>query len=371
MPEDLTREELLRLYKGDIEKDVAESVEKRLIKRYSIAAFVAVSIISAISGGFYVFASMLVERQVGAQVDDELNERAKQIDDLTREQRDRLADIADKRAQAEVTLDVATKTAAKAELKLTELETARAELEQRIQGLTGTIGDFEKSVNEATDRFNQEIDQQHERSIALKTELADATAQLEPLKQTLATVSELSSQVESLTETIGRLAAVPESRPGAVEPEELTRLAETRERVSAIATQSAQTYETAQRPKHTVFFQFSGEVTREQAKEIAANLVQRGYVVPGEERAASDSRQVRYFYSEDADLARQVAADTEEIMASMGWRGIDVEPVSMVDWEGETPAGYGGAVAASSATDVAMRRLVRRKGPILAKKTAA
>lgn len=338
MPEDLTREELLRLYKGDIERDVAESVEKRLLKRYSIAAFVAVSIISAISGGFYVFASMLVERQVGAQVEEELNDRAKQIDDLTREQRDRLADIADKRAQAEVTLDVATKTAAKAELKLTELETARAELEQRIQDLNGTVENFRKEVQEAKDTFNAEIDQQLERSIAIKTELADATAQIEPLRETLAAVSQLSTQVDGLAETVQRLASAPDGQLAEVEPEELSKLAETRERVSAIATQSAQAYETAQRPTQTIFFQFSGDITREQAREISANLVKRGYVVPGEERAASEGREVRYFYSEDADLARRVAADTEDIMASMGWRGISVEPVSMVDWPKAKPA---------------------------------
>ena len=88
MPEDLTREELLRLYKSDIEEDVAERVEKRLIKRYSIAAVVAVSIISVISGGFYAFASMLVESQVNRQVKEELGNQKDEIDKVTMELRE-------------------------------------------------------------------------------------------------------------------------------------------------------------------------------------------------------------------------------------------------------------------------------------------
>jgi chromosome segregation ATPase len=249
MAEDLTREELLRLYKSDIEGDVADRVEKRLIKRYSIAALVAVSVISVISGGFYAFASMLVERQVGRQVKEELKAQEDQIADLTREQRDRLADVANKRALAEVTLDVATNATAKANLKLGELEAARAELEQRVQGLKGKLVDFEKSVQEANDNFakvrdafNIQIEQQREQAISVKTELADASVQIAPLKESLVGLSQLSAQVQSLAETVQRLVSVSEGRSGVVEAGELSKVAE---RVGKIATQSAEAYQSA------------------------------------------------------------------------------------------------------------------------------
>lgn len=337
MPEDLTREELLRLYKSDIGEDVAERVEKRLIKRYSIAALVAVSLLSAMSGGFYAFASMMIRTQAEEQVNSLLDELLGDIADLVQEQRNRLADIADKRALAEVTLDVATNATAKANMKLGELETARAGLEQRIADLKARFDDFQSRVAEANDNFDKLNKQQEEQAIALKSELANTSVQI---KEGLAAFSQLSAQVGSLAGTISQLAALPESTLHAANSQQLSKLAETRQRVDAITTQSTQVYETDPRARQTIFFQFSGNVTREQAREISLNLIKRGYVVPGEERAASDSPEVRYFYVDDTDLAGRVASDTMEILASLGWQGLSVKPVPMVDWpEAKPPQG--------------------------------
>ena len=216
-----------------------------------------------------------------------------------------------------MTLDDAAKATAKANSKLGDLETERVELEQRVQGLKDKLVDFDKSV-----------EQQQEQAISIKDELANASAQITPLKESITGLSQLSALVQSLTETVQGLVKISAGRPTAVEAQELSKLAE---RAGKIATQSAEAYQIAQRPKRKVFFQFSGDVTREQAKEISSSLTKAGYAIPGEERAYSDSRVVRYFYGEDADLARQLASDTSKVLASSGWPGLSVEPVPMLD----------------------------------------
>jgi len=64
----------------------------------------------------------------------------------------------------------------------------------------------------------------------------------------------------------------------------------------------------------TVWFQFAGG-SRAQAEEFSRTLEAKRYILPGEERvgAAAGKREVRFFYPDDAETARRLAADTMEL----------------------------------------------------------
>ncbi len=83
-------------------------------------------------------------------------------------------------------------------------------------------------------------------------------------------------------------------------------------------------------PDTTIFFQFAGSASREQAKAISAKLAERGYKMPGEERigSAAGLHEVRYFYEEDAETAKQAVTDINAVLAGMGFKA-DVEPRSL------------------------------------------
>src|SRR5215204_3711032 len=67
----------------------------------------------------------------------------------------------------------------------------------------------------------------------------------------------------------------------------------------------------------TVWFQFAGG-SRAQAEEFSRTLEAKRYILPGEERvgAAAGKREVRFFYPDDAETARRLAADTMELCSS-------------------------------------------------------
>jgi chromosome segregation ATPase len=70
--------------------------------------------------------------------------------------------------------------------------------------------------------------------------------------------------------------------------------------------------------KPIVFLQFSGAVTRPEIQQISAELKERGFRVPGEERVAGPAREVRYFYPDDGPVADDLARKTTDLLRERG-----------------------------------------------------
>jgi len=88
----------------------------------------------------------------------------------------------------------------------------------------------------------------------------------------------------------------------------------------------------------TVFLQFSGAATRSDAQQISAALKQRGFRVPGEERVASNVKEVRYFYDgEDEKAAQKLAADTMEILSEKGFGEVTVQTKNLRNYSRTKP----------------------------------
>lgn len=88
----------------------------------------------------------------------------------------------------------------------------------------------------------------------------------------------------------------------------------------------------------TIFFQFAGASTREEAKAISAKLAERGYKMPGEERigSAAGLHEIRYFYDEDAEAAKRAAGEVNAVLAAMGYKA-EVKTKSLTGYSRTKP----------------------------------
>ena len=83
--------------------------------------------------------------------------------------------------------------------------------------------------------------------------------------------------------------------------------------------------------------QFSGAVTRPEIQQISAELKERGFRVPGEERVAGPAREVRYFYPDDGPVADDLARKTTDLLREKGIKDIQVQAKSLINYNGTKP----------------------------------
>lgn len=96
--------------------------------------------------------------------------------------------------------------------------------------------------------------------------------------------------------------------------------------------------------RNTVYVQFSGELSRENIKEVSLKLNSLGWNVQGADRGGERTAQavgidqVRYFHREDKDLATNLAIKYNELA---GWQGFDQLTVAFVaGYKSTIPMGH-------------------------------
>lgn len=90
----------------------------------------------------------------------------------------------------------------------------------------------------------------------------------------------------------------------------------------------------------TVYFQFAGG-GRDQARQLSKALQDKGYKIPGEERAggAAGKREVRYFYAGQKTIAAQLATDATQALQRLGYPSLTVSAVPAGDPTKTNPDG--------------------------------
>ena len=106
----------------------------------------------------------------------------------------------------------------------------------------------------------------------------------------------------------------------------------------AVKAQNAAQVAAAPPASPTVFFQFAA-MSRDDAKAISAALLQRGYVMPGEDQEASAARlkQVRYFFDQDKAAASLLALDAKAVLSQLGFGAVDVDLRDFSNYPGKKP----------------------------------
>jgi hypothetical protein len=173
------------------------------------------------------------------------------------------------RVEAAVAQDQVASLRRKAAEALDEIK----RLNDQTQALTKQVNDQIAALNEQFATIGEQV---ASLGVRLRT-TQEATQQVERIRRD---VEGLSSSVQDLSTTTREVANrtnVPLPQPR-----------------SAPALQSSTT-KTGQDKRPTVYLQFSGRIAPDKAEQIASELQEDGFEVPGVERASSTVREVRFF----------------------------------------------------------------------------
>jgi predicted nucleic acid-binding Zn-ribbon protein len=145
-------------------------------------------------------------------------------------------------------------------------------------------------------------------------------------------VAQLATQVDAL---FNQIASASSGQPTS------TAAATTQTAIKDIAGAAQSTHAKAVEASNqpTVFLQFAGG-SRSQAEDLSRALAAKRYVLPDEERtsAAAGRHEIRYFYSQDEDPAKRLAADATEALQSLGYRAAaSIEVKDFTGYTGKKP----------------------------------
>lgn len=219
-----------------------------------------------------------------------------------------------------------------------EINAKRTEIAERVTEariMAKRAGKVIERVEKQLDEFQPQadnLDETIERVKALNVTSQDLTAVYsQELKPLVANVESLSKQLRMLAEQVDQLNSI--ATAGGLDIEAVPDQTQ-QQRGAAIQSVISDSKQAEQilaqaRKKTTVFFQFAGG-RREQAEELSAALVARGYSVPGEDREGGAARkhEVRYFHDEDAETAKRLADDTTRALRELAYS--DGEPPDII-----------------------------------------
>ena len=231
-----------------------------------------------------------------------------------------------------------------------EVNAKRTEIAERVTEariMAKRAGKVIERVEKQLDDFQPQADNLDEtiaRVKALNVTSQDLTAVYsQELKPLVANVESLSKQLRVLAEQVNQLnsiatagglnfEAVPDQTP--------------QQRSAAIQSVITDSEDAEQRlvqarKKTTVFLQFAGG-RREQAEELSAALIAKGYSVPGEDREGDAARkhEVRYFHDEDNETAKRLADDTTHALRKLAYpdgKPPDIVAKSLSSYGGKKP----------------------------------
>lgn len=285
------REELIE---RRLTERVCGSVELTLKRRYAWV----VAVLFAVGGiGGWALLTSKIEAEIAKLMKEELRPTIEQAQQV--------------RVEAAVAQDQVASLRGKAAEALDEIK----RLNDQTQALTKQVNDQIAALNEQFATIGEQV---ASLGVRLRT-TQEATQQVERIRRD---VEDLSSSVQDLSTTTREVASrtnVPLPQPR-----------------SAPAFQSSTT-KTGPDKRPTVYLQVSGRIAPDKAEQIAYKLREDGFEVPGVDRASSTVREVRFFYSEDKQLAEHLAANTRSILQDAGFLPADVGIRDLTYWQRAKP----------------------------------
>lgn len=307
--------EALELLERRLAEKIETRVRGRLFKLYGTVGAVALSILSFF--GYNIIAG--------------LDEKAKDYAQSAVAPSVVMATAAADKARAQTNaisarLEALDEFQARRELQLIDNQervfSAQAKIDLLAAGIETRLGGILKKLKET------------EAQLVAQRERAKDAAGIANVAEVAQNLADLTRQVQALDDQLREIRA---KAPIGLNYE--TPLAD-RSQIDAVLRES--TAQTELPPagltaKALVYFQFTG-VGREDAQAISARLSERGYEMPGEERLgfAAGLHEVRFFSEKDAERAKGLVDDVNQILAESGYNA-DVEIRDFSDYKGAKP----------------------------------
>ena len=287
----IDQQEQEELLERRLTEKVASSVESTLKWRY---AWIAAVVLGVYGIGGWTIVRDMAKTEINEQVSEIMEKQVIPVQEKT----ERLHVTAE---VARNEIDLIKKRATDAFEEVERLNEQTLQLSRQLKNQLKTINDQIGSLG-ARLRPAEEVTLQFE----------EAQQEIDALKKTVVALTEATQKVAKQANV--KLAAVP------IPPEP-----------SAAARPSTTVTKT------TIYFQYSGTLSREQAKIIAEELKSLGYSIPGIEQASSTVQEVRFFYAEDQKAANSLASLADEILKRAGLSPSDVRSKNLTSWPRAKP----------------------------------
>jgi|SRR5215471_3862974 len=192
------------------------------------------------------------------------------------------------------------------------------ELKSKSEKLKTELDDMDTQVRQMTYALDDRA--------VIKNQLASQSHSISVLQEQANRIADLANTVQQLNTVVTGIAVKVQTDTSALA-----------KAPSPQAISSSLTEANTGLGKPTVFFQFSGAISRAEVQQISAALKERGFRVPGEERVAGSAREVRYYYRDDQPVAEDLARKTTDILGGKGLGNIQVQAKSLINYAGTKP----------------------------------
>lgn len=216
-------------------------------------------------------------------------------------------------AQMNVQLDIVRETKKKLDALVEQINTDADAAQRRIETfqarLTKQQEEFDQTLASINDQFGAVLVRRRELEADLAQNSRSLVTSLAETRTELANLAKVTAELTRLA-AAGRTDAAAEAA-----------------RLEAEAQAILERAQRAASGEHlaTVFFQYGKSMPAEMAHAVAEQLQGRGYVVPTEDRMATEAREVRYFHAPDREAANQLAREVTAALQAMGFADLAVE----------------------------------------------
>jgi uncharacterized protein YoxC len=339
-------ENTLELMERRLADRVVERVRPALFRLYAVAGSAVLTALGlfgwSLISDVKEHARTQATQSVRTTIDPLINESRARFDKHSSEIEKQLS-IADWLSQRSRTL------AEKVDAQLQQLE-PRAKLLEDLGARVTEIEQRRREIEEALKRASLQADS----TVELSKQIAELAKQVQRLLEDIQAARQVAGPAGPATPEAPvqnqppvRNQPAPQTQPPQdpaapqSPPAVQNQAASQNQAVQSIAQAAQSTYDKVAsiQVQPTVWFQFAGG-SRAQAEEFSRTLEAKRYILPGEERvgAAAGKREVRFFYPDDAETARRLAADTGEVMRSLGYNPQpQVQVRSLTDYAGKKP----------------------------------
>lgn len=311
---------MLELIERRLSERIGDRAEKSLIKRFTWIGAILLTVLGYF-GYDLIQSTRTAAEKAAVETANQIIQR--EVTPVAEEAHAKLTEATNQLEQNKGRLELIDGILARNQLRVEAASGRASETAERVKS---TLGELNSQVDELKRRIEETSKAGEDQLKALRDSFKDAGT----LQDLNANLAALATQVVALDGLVQALASKLQIGP-------LTSTGKETVQTIIKATQSREE-QYQERGRKLVFFQFA-ILPRDQAKAIAAALRDHGYVVPGEDReeAATNLREVRYFYNEDKIPAEQLAAQAGAVLTELGYGQVNVKAESFTAYKGRKP----------------------------------
>lgn len=311
----MENDDFVELLKRRVEEEVKANVEEKLFKYYRNLGAAIVVVLGAFgfSVGWPALKSGIdaeIKDQIQAQVKQPLNKAIGEVQEATK------AAVADAHEATERAKSLAEENLPRLEIHQQRISESIGGLNPRFDAINARIGEAKALV----ESLNSEAENLRNRTEFLRTQVQADPIQRAEMVDLEKRLSVLIEQVQDIRNALPSGETVDVQDPGS------------KASLSDLAGRQAEIVKQAQaelndtRKSAIVYVQFAGG-RREDIETVSEFLAEKGWNVPGEERTgnAAGKQEIRYYYDNDANAAKMLAADLSKSLLEAGFAEKTIE----------------------------------------------